>query len=349
MELPKRAVFAFNANIDHLKAVGDGDMGLIDAASFSLASQMSGSFAEGRQKETLIDAKTCAALLSKIRFDCSVVGGQAGNATEQASALGVECFLHSNFANSELLSRFSKRKRILLAGKDGFVPAGEFSSQAPSAHHFVFEDKESRTRFIASYDPLPMHLEENFQRAADSILPSASKAFVGGFHLLKTPDRLAKFTDEILRWKRISPGLCVFAELGEFQSEAVRDAVRERLFPIVDMIGLNDTELSSFGCDLSELAQEANTVLFHMPERQEVLPAGKLDREAMAFAEKCASFKAENGRCATLPELESHEARFLESPKWTVGLGDTFSCAYFMAASASVLKQNPSNEALLRP
>jgi len=339
MEFPKSAIFAFNANIDHLKSVSDDDVSEIDSHLPGLAAQMSESFAWGVQKEVLIDAKTSALLLSRMKFDRSIVGGQAGNAAEQASALGVDCILHSNFANTELLSRFTNKEKVFLAGKEGFAPAGAFSSQAASAHHFVFEHNESRTRFIASFDPLPLHIEDDFSRAIDSKLPGIGKAFVGGFHLLKTPDRMLKFVDEILRWKKINPGLCIFAELGEFQNEAVREIAREKLLPVVDMVGLNDTELSSFGCDLPELAEEMNAVLFHTPEKHEVLPESKLDPGALLFAKKCASFKAENGRCATIAELECYEAKFQESPKWTVGLGDTFSCAYFMAAKKPLVKE----------
>ena len=81
----------------------------------------------------------------------------------------------------------------------------------------------------------------------------------------------------------------------------------------------------------ASFASRANSVLFHASETQEVLPAGKLDEEAMQFARKCASFRAEHGRCGTLAELEGYEAKPVEKPVETVGLGDTLSCAYFLA------------------
>jgi|GEM_PF-839248 len=349
MRLPKTAIFAFNANIDHLKAVGESDVSAIDSFLPTLASQMSESFAWGVQKEVLIDAKTASLLLSRLKFDRTIVGGQAGNATEQASALGIDCLLHTNFGNSELISHFLHKEKIFLPKNGAFAPSADFSSQAASARHFVFEHAESRTRFIASYDPLPMHIEEGFKAAIAPKLPEITKAFVGGFHLLKTPDRLQKFVDEVCRWKEINPRLLVFAELGEFQNREVRNAAREKLFPAVDMVGLNDTELSAFGCDLPELAQNTNAILFHTPDSHAVFPEEKLDSPALGFAKRCAAYKAQNGRCATLLEAEASSSDFVDSPKWTVGLGDTFSCAYFMAASATVLKQKPSNETTLRP
>ena len=144
--------------------------------------------------------------------------------------------------------------------------------------------------------------------------------------------RLGKFLDELRAWKEINPSLRLFCELGEFQKPEVKDAMLEEL-RIFDMVGLNDTELSSFGISLEEFSQKANAVLFHSQGTQEVLPEEKLDEEALSFARKCAAFRAERGKCATLSELEGYEAKFVEKPVETVGLGDTLSCAYFLANS----------------
>ena len=135
MQCPKKAFFAFNANLDHLRKVDDADLAKIEAFSPQLASQMSECFAYGVQKETQIDAHACEFFLSKMKFDKKLVGGQAGNAAAQASALGVECFLHTNFANEELLRLFPHPQRIFVAGEGGFVPAPSFSSEGKSAHH----------------------------------------------------------------------------------------------------------------------------------------------------------------------------------------------------------------------
>jgi ADP-dependent phosphofructokinase/glucokinase len=327
--LPSSALFAFNSNIDHLRAATDEDIAKIERFSPALSSQIEECFAYGVQKEITIDIKACDFLLSSLKFDQKMVGGQAGNAALQASALGVSCFLHSNFANEELLNLFPNKESIMVAGENGFVPAGNYKSNAKSAHHFVFEHPETRTRFIASYDPVPLHLDDNFARAIDSALPQIQKALVSGFHLVKTVPRLHKLLDEVCRWKALNPALKTFLELGEFQSAEVRDALRSEL-KLFDMVGLNDTELSSFGCELDELALDANSLLFHTPEHSLILPREKENSVALSFAEKCASFLAKNARHAALSELEAHETEFVENPARTVGLGDTLSCAYFM-------------------
>ena len=61
-----------------------------------------------------------------------------------------------------------------------------------------------------------------------------------------------------------------------------------------------------------------------------MLPNAKLDAAALEFARRCASFKAKNGRFASESDLTGFTPEFLESPSETIGLGDAFSCAYFM-------------------
>lgn len=331
MDFPTKAIFAFNANIDHVRTVDEEDLKKIDNFSPDLSQRISECFTWGVQREVTVDIKACNFFLSEMKFDRKMAGGQAGNAAQQASALGVECYLHSNFANKELLSLFAHNEKIMVAGEEGFAPAGECSSVVKSAHHFVFESKESRTRFIASYDPFPMHLEDNFCRHIEAKLPEISKAYVGGFHLLMRIERFNKFLEEIKRWKQINPKLRVFAELGEFQSKEVMELARKELFPIVDIIGLNDTELASLGVDFEELTAEAKAVLYHSPEQQRIFPDTALNAAALEFAKRCASHKAKTGKFATEADIVGFSADFIESPVGTVGLGDTFSSAYFMA------------------
>jgi len=330
MNLPPRAIFAFNANIDHHCFPTEGELKKVGDFAPALASQVDECFAYGVQREVPIDSRTCNFLLSELKGARRMMGGQAGNAAQAASALGVECLLHSNYASEGMLRLFAHPKRVLVATEKGFAPADTVQAEKAEAHHFVFEHAETRTRFIASYDPQPLHPDSLFCEKVRAELPSVGMAFVGGFHLLPTAGRLGKFFGELRAWKEINPALRLFCELGEFQKPDVRDAFLEgmRLF---DMVGLNDTELSSFGMDLEEFSQKANSVLFHSQGKQEVMPKGKGGAEALQFARKCASFRAEFGRCATLPELEAYEAKIVEKPAETVGLGDTLSCAYFLA------------------
>ncbi|MCX6770590.1 MAG: hypothetical protein NTX79_00895 [Candidatus Micrarchaeota archaeon] len=331
MALPPRAIFAFNANIDHHCFPSEDELKRVGDFAPALASQMDECFAYSVQREVSIDSKTCNFLLSEFKGAKEIVGGQAGNAAQMASALGVECLLHTNYASAGLLRLFSHPKKVLVATERGFAPADSVQEEKLEAHHFVFESAEARTRFIASYDPQPLHPDSLFCGKIRAELLSVQHAFVGGFHLLPTVGRLGKFMGELRAWKEINPSLRLFCELGEFQKPEVRDAMLEEL-GIFDMVGLNDTEMSSFGVGIEDFSQKANAALLHSQSAQEVLPKEKLDDEAMQFARKCASFRAEYGRCATLPELEGYEAKSVEKPAMTVGLGDTLSCAYFLSS-----------------
>ena len=333
MNFPPSALFAFNANLDHVKYATEEDIARIEEFSPQLGSQISESFAYGMQKETAIDIRACEFFLSKMKFERTIVGGQAGNAAQQASSLGVKCFLHTNFANEELCKKFAHPERIMVASELGFVPASSFSSNTKSAHHFVLENTESRTRFIASYEPFPMHPEDNFCFNIGKELPAITKAFLGGFHLIKTPNRVSKFAEIVRGWKEKNPSLQAFVELGEFQSPEVMDAVRKELMPLSDIIGLNDLELAQLGAEPEELAGETGAaVLLHTPEKQSVYPESRLNAAALESAKRCAAYKARTGKFATEQDIAGESGEFVESPVETVGLGDTFSCAYFMSA-----------------
>jgi len=332
MQFPKKALFAFNAVVDHVIYADEAVLAKIEGDYPVIAQQISESFAWGVEKEITIDGKTSEWMRANFKPDLKVIGGQAGNAAEQASALGVECLLHTNSANDELLSLFSHREKIFVAGEEGFVQASKFTSQTASARHFVFESRESKTRFIASYDPTPLHLDDNFSRHILAEIPVIEKAFIGGLHLAKTPDRLRKFLSEMKKWKEINPKLKLFFEMGQFQSREALKTAEEELFPFVDMVGLTDSELAQLGTEMDSLPSAGKSFLFHSPNEQLVLPHEKQNAAALEFARRCASFFAENGRRATEQELVGYEPKSVESPKRTVGLGDTFSCAYFLAA-----------------
>ncbi len=330
MQFPEKAVFAFNANIDHLIFAGETDITTVDRAYPDIASAMAECFSTGVQREIQIDSRACGYLLSNFRSK-KIVGGQAGNAADQASAFGVDCFLHTNFGNEELLELFSYPERIRVACEGSFCPAGHSTSQAASAHHFVFENNENNTRFICSFDPVPVHPESDFCEAITMVLPDTKKAFVGGMHLVKTMDRARKLVDEIRRWKEVSPNMQVFFEMGEFQNQGTLDVVRKELFPLADIVGLNEVELAALGCTPEELAEEANSIFLHTHGMHGIYPKEKENPSALMFARKCAAFKAKTGKCGDYAEVMASEAVFVESPAWTVGLGDALSCAYFMA------------------
>lgn len=333
MDIPKRAIFAFNANIDHLCFLGMRRLEKIKDFSPKLYDAIEGCFSIGMQREIKISRKECEFLLSEFGDAAKTVGGQAGNAAQQASLLGVECLLHSNYATKNLIGLFRKSQKIMLASKGGFVPAKEAELKEKDAHHFVFENRRKRTRFIASYDPAPLYLDRLFCRLIMEEACSVSHAFVGGFHLLESKAEVARFAREVERWKEQNPKMKVFCELGEFQSESARLAFSS-VMGIFDMIGLNENELCLLAGEgaLGELALSAKSALYHTSSKQIVIPKGAEDREALLFARRCASFLARHGRHASLKEALQSPYSKVRFPARTVGLGDTLSCAYFLSS-----------------
>lgn len=330
MELPASAIFAFNTNIDHIAFAGKREVEKIGKKFPEMASAMAECFSSGVQREIQVGKKECSFLLDAFEYQ-DVVGGQAGNAALQASMLGVECYLHSNFWGRELLSLFPRKEKILVFEGGRFVNAAKAKASKACAHHFVFENKESRTRIIFSYDPIALHPESGFCSAVEEGLVEAKKAFVGGLHLAKTKESAKRLIEAIKRWKKANLSLQVFLELGEFQNRQVMEMVEKCLFAHVDFVGMNEHELAAFGCPASKLAEKTGALLLHSPERQEVYPKEKEDRQALLFAAKAASFKAKYGKCASKRQLATFQPRHVRFPARTVGLGDTFSAAYFMA------------------
>ncbi|MCX8197936.1 MAG: ADP-dependent glucokinase/phosphofructokinase [Candidatus Micrarchaeota archaeon] len=331
MGLPSCALFAFNANIDYIVDADRADLGAAKKALPELFFQIESCLESQSQRETKIGRQECLALLSMLKPGKAIVGGQAGNGAQQASALGIRCFLHSNFASTGLLGLFSFPSRVFVATKKGFERADRASASLPSSHHFIFQSKNSNSRFIASYDPLPLHVEEEFAAKITPLLPSIPKAFVGGFHLLFGRKPVLAFAKELQRWKEENPSMRIFCELGDFQSEAAMQETLKSIFPLADMVGMSDSELALFGCSIEELSREGNAILLHSPAKQEVFPPPKLNPAALDFARRCASFKARHAKFATLRQALASKPSFVARPKQAVGLGDSFSCAYFMA------------------
>ncbi|MEM4634140.1 MAG: hypothetical protein QW275_03230, partial [Candidatus Anstonellaceae archaeon] len=210
MEFPASAIFAFNANIDYVAKPSKSQMQRLKNELPTLFQQISECFSMDGQMEVKISKQECKILLSIFRPSRKIVGGQAGNAAQQASALGINCFLHSNFASRETLLLFDHPEKIFFAKNGRFFPAAKFESNMPSAYHFVIQSQHLSSRFIASFDPSPIRLDKGFSKAIAQIACSVPKAFVGGFHLLSNPHQISLLSSEMRRWKKANPKMKIF-------------------------------------------------------------------------------------------------------------------------------------------
>ena len=80
MNFPTKAIFAFNANIDHHCFPTETELKRIGDFAPTLLSQIEECFAYGMQREVPIDTKVCNFLLPEFKTARKLVGGQAGNA-----------------------------------------------------------------------------------------------------------------------------------------------------------------------------------------------------------------------------------------------------------------------------
>jgi len=330
--LPESALFGFNSGIDEVCVFRGKPLPTLPYFAPSIRT----CFKTGEQKEMAVRKSQLKELRLLFPPTLLLVGGQAGNACQTASCLGVKSFLHTHCKSPEMLNLFSFPSRIFLASNGQFLPA----SSAPTLHstcfrHLVIEF--GKTRFIAAHDPHVAVVDWEFSKARYSS-PLPLLAYLGGFHLFKSETDVAEAGREITEWKARNPGMRIHVELGEFQKKYVFEATRKVIFPLIDSIGVNEIELKQLRATPQSLLKEVPEVLFHTQKKSIALPSSEESKKALEFAAIVASYRAETGRPPTFDELEKYAATrssfFISKPKLTVGLGDTFSCAYFLARNA---------------
>lgn len=333
--IPKKAIFAFNTNIDAVKHISKEEIAGVKPPKELVP--LFSAIRRGEQKEVKADKKTVAWLTKKFGVDYFLVGGQAGNAANAASLLGVRCFLHSSYKSRSLLSLFRKPENILIAKGDSFVKASDVCGNGEYGVHFIIECEGNR--YIASFDPKKPPVDADFRKAIGKEIRTVDKVFVGGFHLFEKNSQVIEAANEIKRWKRANPSLHIHLEMGEFQSKEALNATKKYVFPLIHSIGLNDVELRQLfnkneGKSLVLLSKIVPEILFHTEKKSVVIPVTKNAAESLLFASIVASYRAAKGELPTFDELikfaEKRKSFYIKKPVATVGLGDTFACAYFL-------------------
>lgn len=336
--IPKKALFAFNTNIDAVRHISKMEIEGAGRPPSRLIPLFS-AIRKNEQKETGVDRKTVSWLMENFGIDCFLVGGQAGNAAHTASLLGVLCLLHSNYKSRSLLSLFKKPGNILVADGSRFKEASRISRGGEDGIHFIIECRGNR--YIASYDPKKPTIDNGFRKAMGKEISSISKAFVGGFHLFGNPSQVMEAAKEMRKWKKANPSLRIHLEMGEFQRKDVLNATRKEVFPLIHSIGLNAIELRQLfnkpeRTSLIMLSRMVREVLFHTEKKAVVIPSTKKAKESLLFASIVASYRAAKGELPTFNELIAFAGKrksfHIKKPITTVGLGDTFACAYFLTS-----------------
>lgn len=224
------------------------------------------------------------------------------------------------------------------------------------------------TRFIASYDPAgeELRLDEAFLEQIRGKLTEIEKGLVSGFHLARAgrASEIGRVARILAEWKEQNPGLFLHIELAQYRSQRVLREVRCRLFPLADSIGMDMTELRQVTGEselipaLQEACGLAERVVVHCSSYALCLSDDypKQVKAALQFGSLLAAFRAKHGRLPSMAELERFsppkpcrsgiEARrelmkhrfdkslvvvpalYVEEPKATVGLGDTFALGF---------------------
>lgn len=201
------------------------------------------------------------------------MGGQAGIIANLYSNLGLEKVLLSiPVLNKELSDLLNPNILTILKTRSHYsietISSLDSFAQTP-INHYVFEFKpgtyligEHRieciraNRFIVSYDEVNSRLEfnEGFSDYCNEFLSDYSLAIISGFHLINSQLNsfksfgkiLAPIKSMLIKWKKISPKLCIHLELASTKDVKLRRTIIRDLFPLVDSVGLNEQELISF-------------------------------------------------------------------------------------------------------
>ena len=359
--MKKKAVFAYCTNLDSVIEIGRPEAESVSCYLPGLLECMR----NGEGKEIRINESDFQKVAGLLPPGSRRVGGQAGNMALDAARLGVKSYMHTPNKSKKMLSLFPKN--VFVASGDGFAPAKDSGDDSEPPVHLVFEYRKGRgipssNRFIASFenDNPSLKIDQLFSRNILREIPSIDRAFVAGFHLL-TPvvfrKRFREVVKQIRLWKRLNRALRIHLEWGDFVSKETEKMAAKSLLPEIDCVGFNESEMKGLvraAGGINPILEKTKTVLLHTRDYSLAF-SREFDEKPLAdslsFASCVAGFKAKKGRSPTFAELM--KARFRKrkvampdvetgdfsvgfspsaevKPKYTIGLGDCFSMAFFL-------------------
>ena len=364
-KIEKKAFFAYGANLDSVIPLNLIQARLVSPYLPGLLESMK----KGEGREIRVSKAAFRKTIELLPCGSKRVGGQAGNMALDAARLGVLSYMHTPSRSGELLSLF-RSNRVLVAGENGFVPAKEASDNSKPPVHLILEFKKgletpSSNRFIASCENLnpSLCIDPLFSRNIAREIPEISRGFVAGFHLLGPKvfeERKRVVVKQLLGWKMQNPDLKIHLEWGSFISGETERLAEKHILPLVDCVGFNEDEIPSTGIGtIEKFLDKTKTVVLHTRDYSLAFSKefeAKSLSCSLAFASCVAGFKASRGRAPTLAELKKtgfkpkkisppkfDERKLLGkgisfafspsveiTPKFTVGLGDCFSMAFFL-------------------
>ena len=276
----RSAATAFNTNIDAVLKLSGADLEkLIAAEKLSLHDLLDVKqtkllapsdvvkgifkcFKSGIAEEWLTeDKKVYDWMVKNLGYNRLQMGGQGGIVANALAVAGVQKVIaHTNSLPKLQAEQFLKLNNLVSYDEKGMEkPACEIDRQTdiPLIHWIIEFDKgdsvnvngekfvcPKSNRFIATYDPLNLHLvvDENFIRALKK--DKAEYIVLSGFHALTEQNDGVKLQDDILPvikdWK--AQGSLIHLEIASTQDIAVRKALIKKIAPLADSIGINERE-----------------------------------------------------------------------------------------------------------
>jgi len=315
------ALFAYNVNIDAVKHLKGGEK-----FPARISNLLKRCIRNGEEREVGIDKTTLEILMNGVGYDELRMGGQAGNMSNIASALGVHCYVHVPSKCSEQMKLFEHPEKIFIA--DGsFKNPPDVHEKCDVPVHFVMEFRKGYSfqnvkapfsnRLIASFNPpcALLEIDEEFRRLAPRVIDTVNRAVVSGFHSLAGSNsrKIDKVRKHIEGLKRLNYGLKVHVELGDFQNLSVLREVTRKILPLCDSMGFNENELEQVkevagikgniwkSCD--RICDMFCDAVFHCPQFSFLVTRGSSCEKPLLFGSLLAAHRAANGRNASFGEL----------------------------------------------
>lgn len=276
----KAAATAFNTNVDAVLKISGRQLGqLISQQHLSLSDLQNiretklntpedvvkgifKCFSKGIAEEWITeDKKVYDWMVKNLGYDRLQMGGQGGIVANVLAVAGVKkVYAHANSLPKLQSDQFLKLDNLLSFDEHGNEkPAYQIDRQTdiPLIHWIIEFDREDElllegqvfkcpksNRFIATYDPLNLHLvmDDNFVKA--SVVNPLDYVILSGFHALTENNDGVALAENALplikTWKE--NGAIVHLEIASTQDLAVRKSIIEKIAPKVDSIGINERE-----------------------------------------------------------------------------------------------------------
>lgn len=280
MQEIKSAATAFNTNVDAVLKISGQKLGeLIKKQNLSLEELLENKetqlncgkdavrgifkcFCKGIAEEWITeDKKVYDWMVDNLGYDRLQMGGQGGIVANVLAVVGVKkVYAHANSLPKLQAEQFLKLDNLLSFDEKGTEqPAYQIDRQTdiPLIHWIIEFDREDMleiegqkfvcpksNRFIATYDPLNLHLvmDANFVEASKK--QKLDYVVLSGFHALTERNNGVKLQAGTLpvieAWKK--NGTVVHLEIASTQDIAVRKAIISSIAPKVDSIGINERE-----------------------------------------------------------------------------------------------------------